>query len=74
MGAIERGEKWPSAETFIEIAHGLGVEPCDLLRPENAAAQDVKKIVSKLARDMSGLVNQSVKMLNTVARDGGKAE
>jgi transcriptional regulator with XRE-family HTH domain len=71
MGAIERGEKWPSAETFIEISHGLDVEPSDLLRPENASAQDVKKIIAKLARDISALVNQSVKMLNTASRDSG---
>ncbi|MDR3192676.1 MAG: helix-turn-helix domain-containing protein, partial [Treponema sp.] len=71
LGAIERGEKWPSPETFANIAYGLGVEPYDLMKPENISAQDVRKIVVKLARDMSVLVNQSVKMLNTVARESG---
>jgi transcriptional regulator with XRE-family HTH domain len=76
LGAIERGEKWPSPETFANIAYGLGVEPYDLLKPENASSQDVKKVVAKLARDISALVNHSVKILNTVVREnantGGK--
>jgi transcriptional regulator with XRE-family HTH domain len=71
LGAIERGEKWPSPETFANIAHGLGVEPYDLMKPENASAQEVKKIVAKLAKDISALVSQSVKLMNTVAQENG---
>jgi transcriptional regulator with XRE-family HTH domain len=71
LGAIERGEKWPSPETFANIAHGLEVEPYDLMKPENVSAQEVRKIIAKLARDIAALVNQSVKTLNTVARESG---
>jgi transcriptional regulator with XRE-family HTH domain len=71
LGAIERGEKWPSPETFAHIAYGLGVEPYDLMKPESVPSQDVKKIVAQLARDISTLVNQSVRMLNTVVKDSG---
>jgi transcriptional regulator with XRE-family HTH domain len=71
LGAIERGEKWPSPETFANIAYGLGIEPYDLMKPESDSAQDVRKIVAKLVRDISALVNQSVKTLNTVARESG---
>jgi transcriptional regulator with XRE-family HTH domain len=69
LGAIERGEKWPSPATFADIAFGLGIEPCDLMKPENASAQDVKKITAKLIKDMTILVNQSVKMMNTVVQE-----
>jgi transcriptional regulator with XRE-family HTH domain len=71
LGAIERGEKWPSPETFANIAYGLGVEPYDLVKPENTSAQDVRQIIANLARDLSALVNQAVKTLNTVARESG---
>jgi transcriptional regulator with XRE-family HTH domain len=71
LGAIERGEKWPSPETFAGIAYGLEVEPYDLMKPENSSAQDVRTIVARLARDISALVNQAVKTLNTVARESG---
>ena len=41
-------------------------------RPENASAQDVKKITVKLIKDITILVNQSVKMMNTVVRESNK--
>ena len=72
LGAIERGEKWPSPVTFSGIAQGLGVEPCDLMKPENASSQEFKKIAVKLTKDITVLVNQSVKMMNTVVRESNK--
>ena len=74
LGAVERGEKWPSPATLAEIARSLSLEPYDLLKPENASSQEVRKVVAKLARDISTLVNQSVKTLNNIARDGGFRE
>jgi len=70
LGAIERGEKWPSPATFSGIACGLGVEPHDLMKPENASSQEVKKITEKLIKDITTLVNQSAKKMNTVVREG----
>ena len=70
LGAIERGEKWPSPATFAGIADGLEVEPYDFMKPENAASQDVKKITDKLIKDISALVNQSEKKMNSVVREG----
>jgi len=67
LGAIERGEKWPSPSSLAGIAQGLGINPYDLLKPEELASQDIKKITSKLIKDITVLVNQSVKMMNTVA-------
>jgi len=72
LGAIERGEKWPSPTTLAGIAHGLEVNPYDLLKPEETASQDIKKITSKLIKDITVLVNQSVKMMNTVVNEYNK--
>jgi transcriptional regulator with XRE-family HTH domain len=69
LGAIERGDKWPSPATLAEIAHGLGVFPYDLLRPEKIASQDIKKITSNLVKDITRLVGISLKKINSVTRD-----
>ena len=74
LGAIERGEKWPSPATFAGIAQGLGIEPYDLMKPENASSPEVKKITTKLVKDITALVNQSVKMMNTVVREGNRQD
>ena len=74
LGAIERGEKWPSPSTLAGIAQGLEVNPYDLLRPEESASQDIKRITSKLIKDITVLVNQSVKMMNTVVNEYNKPE
>ena len=74
LGAIERGEKWPSPSNFAGIAQGLEVNPYDLLKPEESASQDIKKITSKLIKDITALVNQSVKMMNTVVNEYNKPD
>ena len=72
LGAIERGEKWPSPVNLAGIAQGLGVNPYDLLKPEETASQDIKKITTKMIKDITVLVNQSVKMMNTVVNEYNK--
>ncbi|MCL2006847.1 MAG: helix-turn-helix domain-containing protein [Treponema sp.] len=74
LGAIERGEKWPSPTTLAGIGLGLGVNPYDLLKPETMASQDINKITTKLIKDISIIVNQSAKMMNTVVKENHKAE
>ena len=69
LGAVERGEKWPSPQTIAGIASGLGLDPCDLFRPEDAAARNVREILSSLARNLSSLMKETVNMLNTVSRE-----
>jgi transcriptional regulator with XRE-family HTH domain len=71
LGAIERGEKWPGSVILGEIANGLEVEPYVLLMPESTSSIEVRKVVDKLAVDISALVNQSMKMLNNIARENG---
>ena len=48
----------------------MGVDPYDLMKPENVSSQDVKKITEKLIKDITALVNQSAKKMNTVVREG----
>ena len=66
LGAIERGEKWPSPSTLAGIAQGLEVHPYDLLKPEGSTSKDIQKITTKLVKDISILVNQSAKMMNSI--------
>jgi len=73
LGAVERGDKWPSPATLADIAHSLSIEPYDLFKPESAPSREVKKVVAKLAKDISALVNESVKVLNNIATEGGEA-
>jgi len=70
LGAIERGEKWPSPVTLSGIAQGLGVNPYDLLVPEDTVSGDIQKITAKLAKDLFTLVNESIKTMNNIVRDG----
>jgi len=69
MGAIERGEKWPSSTILGKIADSLNMEPHDLLRPENVTVKEVRNVTEKLAKDMAALLNESVKMLNNIAKE-----
>ena len=71
LGAVERGDKWPSPATLAAIAHSLGQEPYTLLIPESKSSQEIKKFIVKLEKDISALVNQSVKVLNAIAKEGG---
>ena len=74
LGAVERGDKWPSSATLAEIAYSLGLEPHDLLKPENTSSREVRKVVDKLTRDISLLVSQSVKVLNNIAKESGGSD
>ena len=74
MGALERGEKWPSPETLTGLAQGLGIEPHDLMRPEDASSQEVKQIVGKLITDITSLVNSSLNKMNSVVQESDNPE
>ena len=75
MGALERGEKWPSPGTFAGLAQGLGVEPHDLMRPEDTTSYEVRQVINKLIVDINTLVNNSLNhMMNTAAHENDKLE
>ena len=71
LGAVERGDKWPSPTTLAAIAHSLGHEPYALLIPESKSSQEVKNFIEKLDRDITALVSQSVKLLNSIVEEDG---
>jgi len=66
LGAIERGEKWPSPATLSGIAQGLDVSPYELLKPENSASRDIQGITKKLVSDISSVVNDSLKLIISI--------
>ena len=72
LGAVERGDKWPSPTTLAGIACSLSIQPYDLLMPESKSTQEVRKVIAKLEKGISALVNESAKALNTIAKEGGK--
>ena len=69
LGAVERGDKWPSPTTLAALASSLGHEPYALLLPEGRSSQEIKKFIVKLEKDISALVNQSVKALNNIVKE-----
>ena len=74
LGVVERGDKWPSPATLAEIAYSLGIEPYDLFKPESISSREVRKIIAKLARDISAFTGQSVKLLNSIAKESSQEE
>jgi len=74
LGAIERGEKWPSPETLAGIAAGLMVNPCDLLKPEQRFSADVKKLARKMIKDIQKTVNQTVRSINISLQENSGLE
>jgi len=68
LGAVERGDKWPSPATLAEIAYSLGIEPYVLLKPESIPSIEIKKIIVKLDRDITALISDSVKVMNNIAK------
>jgi transcriptional regulator with XRE-family HTH domain len=72
LGAIERGEKWPSSETLDGIATGLKVNPYDLLKPEHIVSVDVNKLTGKLVQDIQTAVNQTIRAINVTLQENEK--
>ena len=74
LGALERGEKWPSPSTLAGIAHGLGVNAHDLMKPEDTFSQEITKIAGKLIKDINTAVSQAAKAVNNSAAGHGNAK
>lgn len=64
IGAIERGEKLPSLETFIEIVNQIGVSTDCILQDVVTANYDLK--VSMLNEKLSGLNSDQRMMVEDV--------
>ena len=74
LGAIERGEKWPSPETLAGIAAGLKVSPYDLLKPEHNVSSDINKLTEKMLKDIQKTVNQAVRAINVSLQENSEYE
>jgi len=74
LGAVERGEKWPSPETLAGIAAGLMVNPYDLLKPEQNVSADVKKLTKKMIKDIQKTVNQTVRAMNISLQENSEQQ
>jgi len=64
LGAIERGEKWPSPETLAGIAMGLKVNPYDLFKPELSISSDIQRLTEKMLHDIQTTVNHTLRSIN----------
>ena len=64
LGAVERGEKWPSPETLAGIAAGLKVNPYDLLKPEHNLSADINKLTEKMLKEIQKIVNLTIREIN----------
>jgi transcriptional regulator with XRE-family HTH domain len=60
---LERGTKWPRADTVARIAQALGVPASDLFKEEEATPDKAKDIMTQFSNDMSRTV---IKALDTV--------
>jgi len=62
-------------EDALEVGFSeLGIEPHDLMRPEDASSQEVKQIVGKLITDITSLVNSSLNKMNSVVQESDNPE
>lgn len=61
MGAVERGDKIPSLETFIHIANVLGVSADQLLSGVLSVGNSF--VASELSHDIAGLADKEQKLI-----------
>ena len=74
LGAIERGEKWPSPETLAGIAMGLKVNPYDLFKPEHVVSGDIHKLTEKMLKEIQASVNLTIRAINVSLQENPKTE
>jgi transcriptional regulator with XRE-family HTH domain len=60
---LERGTRWPRADTIARISQALSVPASDLFKEENAATDGGKDIMIQFSNDMSRTI---VKAMGTV--------
>jgi transcriptional regulator with XRE-family HTH domain len=60
---LERGTKWPRADTIARIAQALEVPASDLFKEEDTTPDKAKEIMTQFSDDMSRTV---IKALDTV--------
>jgi transcriptional regulator with XRE-family HTH domain len=69
LSELERGNKWPRAETLASIAQALNIPVSGLFQEEEAVPDESKEIMGRFSRDLSRMVNHSIE---TVCRQYAK--
>jgi transcriptional regulator with XRE-family HTH domain len=59
LSEIERGNKWPSAETIQNLASSLGIEVYELFMLQDKPAVDINKYMERFVKDVTIAVQQS---------------
>jgi transcriptional regulator with XRE-family HTH domain len=59
LSEIERGNKWPSAETIQNLAYSLDIEVYELFLLQDKPAVDFNKYIDRFVKDVTIAVQQS---------------
>lgn len=61
LSTLETGDKWGSFDTLLSLANALGVEPFELLLPQNQAvsydSRRTKQLMSRFRTSLNELVD-----------------
>jgi transcriptional regulator with XRE-family HTH domain len=62
LSEIERGNKWPSAETLQNLADSLGVEVYELFKLKDETSPSIEKQMERFSKDVAIAVEESIKL------------
>lgn len=60
FSALETGKKWGSFETLVALANALGVEPYELLLPQNQTVNYDSRRTKNLMKQLRGNLNDLI--------------
>jgi len=61
LSDVENSRKWVSPATLVKFAEALGIEPHELLKPEENLSPPLTLVLSKWSDDIVQAVTQTVK-------------
>jgi len=61
LSDVENSRKWVSPATLVKFAEALGIEPHELLKPEENLSPPLTLVLSKWSEDIVQAVTQTVK-------------
>ncbi len=61
LSDIERGNKWPSAETISKIAQALKIKPFQLFVPNLNQTEENKALIENIINEISVAQNEAIK-------------
>jgi transcriptional regulator with XRE-family HTH domain len=59
LSQIEMGNKWPHPDSLAKIGEALNVQIYELFRGENEMMNDVRAVISKLAIELTTLMDSA---------------